>query len=467
MNSNTLINIVKKQEDFFLTGKTRSIEFRLEQLKKLKLALQSNELLIYQALDQDLKRSNFESYIAELMPIYSDLDKAIENLRCWNRPKRVPTPLTIWPGKSEVIYEPYGVSLIIAPWNYPIQLAILPLIGAMSAGNCAVLKPSEFTVYSQNILGKLIKENFSEEYLCVIEGDELVSQNLLKEKFNFIFFTGSTRVGKEIMKAAANHLTPVCLELGGKSPCIVDETASIDKAAKSIIWGKFFNCGQTCIAPDYVYVHKSKANLLLERMKFYIQELYGTEPIKSKSLGKIVSVRHFQRLKNFISTSCLYYGGEFDEESLQISPTLIYEANWNLPIMREEIFGPILPILTYESRAELKKILLQQDSPLAFYLYSNDENFIDDLVGNIRFGGGCINDCILHFSNSGLPFGGVGLSGIGAYHGKHSFETFSHKKSLFTRSRLLTPSLHYPPYTEKKYKLVHFLFKLFSGINLP
>jgi aldehyde dehydrogenase (NAD+) len=467
MDTDKIAKIIEKQRQFFLSGKTRSIEFRIEQLKKLKTIIATNETLLYEAMDKDLKRSKLDSYLAELMPIYSDLDKAIDNLHFWSRPQRASTPLTIWPGQSKIIFDPYGIALIISPWNYPIQLSILPLIGAVSAGNCISLKPSEFTVHSQNVLSKLIKENFPEEYISVFEGDADVSKNLLKEKFDFIFFTGSTLVGREIMKAAANHLTPVCLELGGKSPCIIDETADLEKAAKSIAWGKFFNSGQTCIAPDYIYVSNSKANLLIERLKFYIDQLYGTDPLKSESFGRIVSLRHFSRLKKFLESSPICHGGKTDEKNLQISPTLIYKADWSLPVMQEEIFGPLLPILTFDSKAELKSTLLQKDSPLALYIFTKDQKFADDLIGNLRFGGGCINDCVLHFSNSYLPFGGVGPSGLGAYHGQHSFECFSHKKSIFIRSSLLTPSMHYPPHNESKYKLVRFLFRLFSGLHLP
>lgn len=432
--------LLEKQKRYFRTGETLSLEFRLKQLMRLKEAIQKYEQVITDTLKKELHKSPFEAYTTEIGIVYEEIHFITKRLARWMKRKRVPTPLTHFGSKSYVYPEPYGVSLIIAPWNYPFQLAISPLIGAIAAGNCAVVKPSEYTPAMSALLKTIVAEAFPEEYVAVVEGGADVSQQLLELRFDHIFFTGSVPVGKIVMAAAAKHLTPVTLELGGKSPAIVDQSAHIDLAAKRIVWGKFLNAGQTCIAPDYVLVHEAIKQPLLEKMKRYIEELYGNH----EAYGRIVSERHAERLVRFLTNGTIVYGGNYDIEQRWIEPTLLDDVTWDDAIMQEEIFGPLLPILTFQTIEEAIRTVQANEKPLALYLFAEDKHIQQQVLTQVSFGGGCINDTIMHIANPHLPFGGVGQSGIGAYHGKASFDAFSHYKSVVQQTTKFDIPLRYP-----------------------
>ncbi|MCG3085361.1 aldehyde dehydrogenase [Anoxybacillus sp. LAT_35] len=432
--------LLQKQKHYFQTGETLSLEFRLKQLIRLKEAIQKYEQIIIDTLKKELHKSPFEAYTTEIGIVYEEIHFITKRLARWMKRKRVPTPLTHFGSKSYIYPEPYGVSLIIAPWNYPFQLAISPLIGAIAAGNCAIVKPSEYTPAMSALLKTIVSEAFPEEYVAVVEGGVDVGQQLLNLRFDHIFFTGSVPVGKIVMEAAAKHLTPVTLELGGKSPAIVDASAHIDLAAKRIVWGKFLNVGQTCIAPDYVFVHASVKSLFIERMKRYIEQLYGHKDTYSR----IVTVRHTERLVRFLSSGTVVHGGTYDIEQRWIEPTLLDDVTWDDEIMQEEIFGPILPILTFQTVDEAIQMINNYEKPLALYLFSEDRNVQRQVLQQVRFGGGCINDTIMHIANPHLPFGGVGQSGIGAYHGKASFDAFTHYKSVLKQTTKFDIPLRYP-----------------------
>lgn len=433
-------DILQKQKRYFRTGATLSLSFRLAQLARLKETIQAHEQTIIDTLAKELNKSPFEAYTTEIGIVYEEIHFITKRLARWMKPKRVPTPLTHFGSKSYVYPEPYGVSLIIAPWNYPFQLAISPLIGAIAAGNCAVVKPSEYTPAMSTLLKTIVAEAFPEEYITVVEGGADVSQQLLDLRFDHIFFTGSVPVGKIVMAAAAKHLTPVTLELGGKSPAIVDVSAHIDLAAKRIVWGKFLNAGQTCIAPDYVLVHEAIKQPLLEKMKRYIDELYGNRD----AYGRMVSKRHAERLVRFLNNGTIVHGGNYDIEQRWIAPTLLMDVTWDDDIMQEEIFGPILPILSFQTIEEAICTVQDHEKPLALYLFAEDERIQQQVLAQVSFGGGCINDTIMHIANPHLPFGGVGQSGIGAYHGKASFDAFSHYKSVVKQTTTFDIPLRYP-----------------------
>ncbi|MBE2922873.1 aldehyde dehydrogenase [Anoxybacillus flavithermus] len=432
--------LLKKQKRYFHTGETLSLDFRLKQLTRLKETIQKYEQTITDTLKKELHKSPFEAYTTEIGIVYEEIRFITKRLGDWVKPQRVPTPLTHFGSKSYIYPEPYGVSLIIAPWNYPFQLAISPLIGAIAAGNCAVVKPSEYTPEMSALLKTIISEAFPEEYVAVVEGGVDVSQQLLDLRFDHIFFTGSVPVGKIVMAAAAKHLTPVTLELGGKSPAVVDASAHIDLAAKRIVWGKFLNAGQTCIAPDYVLVHISVKSLLIERMKQYIEQLYGDKD----AYGRIVTVRHAERLVRFLTNGIVVHGGTYDIEQRWIEPTLLDDVTWDDDIMQEEIFGPILPILTFGTIDEAIQMINDYEKPLALYLFSEDRDVQQQVLQQVRFGGGCINDTVVHVANPHLPFGGVGQSGIGTYHGKASFDAFTHYKSVLKQTTKFDIPLRYP-----------------------
>ncbi|MGX1901802.1 aldehyde dehydrogenase [Thermolongibacillus altinsuensis] len=439
-----MVHLFEKQKRYFQTGETRPIDFRLQQLKNLKAAIKKYEREIIDTLKVELHKSEFEAYSAEIGVVYEEIRFMIKRLPDWIKPQRVPTPLTHIGSKSYIYPEPYGVNLIIAPWNYPFQLAISPLVGAIAAGNCAIIKPSEYTPNMSALLKKMISETFPEEYIAVVEGGVEVSQQLLDLRFDHIFFTGSVPVGKIVMAAAAKHLTPVTLELGGKSPAIVDASAHLDLAAKRIVWGKFLNAGQTCIAPDYVLVDANVKSLLIEKMKQYIVEFYGERPEQSPYYGRIVSERHTERLVRFLNEGTIVHGGRYDIEQRWIEPTLLDEITWEDDVMREEIFGPILPILTFETIDEAIAMVNAYEKPLALYLFSEDRQVQQQVIEQISFGGGCINDTIMHIATPYLPFGGVGQSGMGAYHGKASFDAFSHYKSVLKQTTKFDLSIRYP-----------------------
>lgn len=440
---------VASQRRFFYTGQTKDISFRIAQLKALKEKIQQHQEDIVQALATDLKKPKFEAILSEVAYCIDELDYTIKHLKSWAKPKRVSTPFLYKPGASKIIAEPLGVVLIIAPWNYPFQLTIAPLIGAIAAGNCAILKPSEVSAATSNLIAKLIGETFDPNYITVVEGEKEVTQALLEEKFDHIFFTGGTQIGKIIMEAAAKQLTPVTLELGGKSPCLVDRDINLSYTAKRITWGKFLNAGQTCIAPDYLLVHRDIKENLIAEIQNSLQEFYGENPADSPDYARMISDKHFQRLSSYLEAGEILIGGETNAEESYIAPTLIQGVNWDSPIMQEEIFGPILPILEYEDVNEAITQINARPKPLALYIFSNNTNLQEKVLQTTSSGGVCINDTIVHLASKDLPFGGVGESGIGNYHGKASFDTFSHSKSVLQRSFLFDVKLRYPPYAEK------------------
>ncbi|EKN65477.1 hypothetical protein BABA_20101 [Neobacillus bataviensis LMG 21833] len=437
-------SLLTKQQSFFRKEKTKNIAFRLEALQKLRSAIKTNEKVLMEALRADLNKSEFDAYTSEIGFVLEELRFTIKQLRSWARPKKVKTPVTHIGSRSYIYSEPYGVALIIAPWNYPFQLAIAPLIGAIAAGNCAVIKPSELTPKTSELLGKLIHDLFPEEYISVVQGGVETSQALLNEKFDYIFFTGSVPVGKVIMEAAAKNLTPLTLELGGKSPCIVHKDANLKLAAKRIAWGKFTNAGQTCIAPDYLYVHQSIKDQFLQQFKEATIALYGKQPLKNSDFTKIVSDRHFRRLCSFLDNGKIYMGGGVNQDKLTIEPTVLTNITWEDPIMMDEIFGPILPVLEFNVLSEVLVGIHRHPKPLALYIFTENEAVQQEVLHSVSFGGGCVNDTVYHFVSPYLPFGGVGNSGIGAYHGKGNFETFSHQKSVLKQTTLFDIPFRYP-----------------------
>ncbi|MEW4288178.1 aldehyde dehydrogenase [Rossellomorea sp. H39__3] len=427
-------DLLTKQRTYFRTGETKSVAFRINTLNTLKSLVQKHEQDILDAVKQDLNKSELEAKRAEVGLVIGEIDFMVENLEEWAATKEVPTPASHEGAKSFIQPEPYGSALVIAPWNYPFQLAVTPLVGAIAGGNTAVLKPSELTPKTSALLSTLINDNFPEEYLHVVEGEVETSTALLKEDFDYIFFTGSTGVGKIVAEAAAKHLTPTTLELGGKSPTIVHEDANLDEAAQRIARGKFANAGQTCVAPDYLLVHSSVKDELMSKFKEVITASYGENIVENPNFGHVVSERHFDRLVGFLDNGSIVTGGKHDRNNLIIEPTILDNISWDDSVMQDEIFGPILPVMTYDSLDEIIEPIVKRPKPLALYLFSDDEAVQDEILSTISFGGGSINDTINHMTSHYLPFGGVGDSGMGAYHGKASFDTFTHFKSVLKRS---------------------------------
>ncbi|WP_102349044.1 aldehyde dehydrogenase [Bacillus sp. Marseille-P3661] len=450
-------HLITQQKEFFRTGTTKNIEFRLKALQKLRTMIRKFEAPLLKALKEDLNKSEFEAYSSEIGVVLEEIRFTISNLRSWTKPEKVKTPITHVGSTSYIYSEPYGVALILSPWNYPFQLAIAPLIGAIAAGNCAIIKPSELTPKTSGILAQLIKEIYPENFISVIEGGVETSQDLLRENVDYIFFTGSVPVGKKIMEAAAKNLTPVTLELGGKSPCIVHKDANLKLAAKRIAWGKFMNAGQTCVAPDYLYLHQSIKDEFLKHFKNYTAELYGERPLENPNYTRIVSDRHFNRLCSFLSDGELWMGGESNLETLTIEPSVLTDITWSDTVMQDEIFGPILPVMDYNHLSEVIEGIHNHPNPLALYLFSESESIQNNVVNSISFGGGCINDTVYHLVSPYLPFGGVGSSGIGAYHGKGSFYTFSHRKSVLKQTTLFDIPVRYPNVKNGLKKLKLFL----------
>ncbi|AIF65922.1 aldehyde dehydrogenase (NAD+) [Terribacillus saccharophilus] len=427
-------DLLMKQRTFFRSGQTKEVQFRIDTLNRLKDLIQKHEQNILDAVKQDLNKSEMEAKRAEVGLVLAEINFTLENLESWAETKEVPTAASHEGAKSFIKPEPYGSALVIAPWNYPFQLAVSPLVGAIAGGNTAVLKPSELTPKTSAILSTIINDNFPEEYLSVVEGEVETSTALLKEDFDYIFFTGSTGVGKIVAEAAAKHLTPMTLELGGKSPTIVHKDANLDEAALRIARGKFANAGQTCVAPDYLLVHSSVKETLLEKLKEVITATYGENIVQNPNFGHVVSERHFDRLAGFLNNGTIAAGGQSDRSQLIIEPTILDSISWDDPIMQDEIFGPILPVITYDDPTDMVDRIVKRPKPLALYLFSEDESFQDEILNSISFGGGAINDTISHMTSHYLPFGGVGASGMGAYHGKASFDTFSHYKSILKRT---------------------------------
>ena len=426
-----------------------NIDFRKESLIKLLNAIIIHENEIIQALYDDFKKPAFEAVLTETSYVILELKDTIKNLKNWCKPKRVFPSLLNFPSKDYIYKEPYGKVLIIAPWNYPFQLALCPLISAFAAGNQVVLKPSELTPKTSEIIAKIISKVFHKNDVNVIEGGIEVSQQLLSERWDYIFFTGSVAVGKIVAKAAAENLTPVTLELGGKNPCIIDETANLKLAAKRIVWGKFINAGQTCIAPDYILIQKDMKSHFIDFLKEEITKAYGENPVESPDFARIINTKNCQRLISMIEPEKVIFGGQTDIKNCYIAPTLIEETSLESDLMKDEIFGPILPILTYEKETEIGVVMAKYEKPLALYIFTENNVFSKKMIQNYSFGGGCINDTMVHFSNNRLPFGGVGQSGIGAYHGSLSFDTFSHKKGIVKKSNFLDLPMRYAPYKDK------------------
>ncbi|PJJ66702.1 aldehyde dehydrogenase [Chryseobacterium geocarposphaerae] len=440
--------IVQKQKDFFRTHQTKSIKFRKHYLERLKNLILENEDLLYEAIDKDFGKSKFDTFTTEISFIINDINYYLKNLKSLSKPRKVKTNLVNQIGKSKIHPEPLGNVLVIGAWNYPYQLSLSPVIAALAAGNCCILKPSEIAENTMKIMSKIINENFPSEYLYVYKGGIDETTQLLKLKFDKIFFTGSTKVGQIVYKAAAENLTPVTLELGGKSPTIISKDANLEIAAKRIVWGKFLNAGQTCVAPDYLCVEKTVQEEFLALLKKYIQE-FRYHP-NSSHYTKIINQKNFERLIHLIDNDRIYTGGSYNKEQLYIEPTILHNIDWNDQIMQEEIFGPILPVISFTDFNLILNDILDHEKPLAAYLFTSNNEEKEAFIKKISFGGGCINDVIMHLGNENLPFGGVGNSGIGNYHGKFGFETFSHQKAILEKATWGEPNIKYPPYSDKK-----------------
>ena len=445
---------------FFNTHKTKNLKFRKQQLKLLSKNIKNHENELLDALYKDLGKSKVEAYATEIGMLLKSIKLMRKELKNWSKTKQTDTPLYLFPTKSYIKKEPYGTVLIIGPFNYPVQLVFEPLIGAIAAGNTAIVKPSELTPHVAIVIRDIIEDTFDETYVSVVEGGIEETQTLLSLPFDYIFFTGSEKVGKIVYEAAARKLIPVTLELGGKSPVIVDDTANIKVASERISFGKFTNAGQTCVAPDYTLVQRKVKNDLIKALKKTITEFYGENIEKSPDFGRIVNQQHFNRLNDLIQIhkDNVVFGGNSSKEDLYIEPTLLDNITNDNKIMKEEIFGPILPIITYDNFDEVLEIIQSKSKPLSLYLFSEDENMTHRVVEELSFGGGAINDTLMHLANPNLPFGGVGSSGIGQYHGKYSFDTFSHMKSYTFKSTRLESSLFFPPY-KGKFKYIKTFFK--------
>jgi aldehyde dehydrogenase (NAD+) len=438
-------DLVQRQRACFQVGATRSPEFRLAQLRKLHDALEAREADLLAALHADLRKSPHEVHGAEIGLVLSEIRHAMRHLPGWLKPRRCRVPLLAWRSRAFILPEPYGVALIIGPWNYPLQLLLMPLVGAIAAGNCAILKPSEFAPHTAAVIGKLIATTFPVEYLAVVQGERDTAEALLREKFDTIFFTGSTGVGQAVMTAAARHLTPVTLELGGKCPCLVCADAPLVATARRIVWGKFMNAGQTCVAPDFVLADRRILEPLLAAMRQALHEFYGEDPQQSADYGRIVNRRHHARLTAYLAAGRIVHGGQHDAAELYLAPTILTGVPADAAVMREEIFGPILPVLEFRSLEEALALLAERPIPLALYLFTTDRASEARVLAATRSGGVCINDTITHIVGKNLPFGGLGESGLGAYHGQASFECFSHRRTVLRRSLLFDPRLRYPP----------------------
>lgn len=458
--ANDVERMIQEQRNFYYTGATRSTDFRKAQLENLKQAILANEEIIIEALERDLGKSEFEAYATEIGFVLDSIGSMQKNIEDWMEPEKVKTPIHLQPAKSFIIREPYGSVLIIGPFNYPFQLVMEPLIGAITGGNCAIVKPSETTPNVASAIRVVLEEAFPTYYVRVVEGEREEVTALIHASFDYIFFTGSVKVGKVVMKAASERLTPVTLELGGKSPAIVDQTADIDLAVKRIAWGKLMNTGQTCVAPDYVCVHESVKDEFVKKLTKTINSFYGKNAQASPDYGRIVSTPHFDRLAELIESESdkIIYGGKTDRSNRYIEPTVLDNINWNSPSMEDEIFGPILPIITYQDLPLLLRQIRQLPKPLSAYMFSENERAITFFLEELPFGGGCINDTVSHVGSAHLPFGGVGPSGMNSYHGKYSFETFTHAKSILKKSTKITTNILFPPY-KNKVKYVRGLLK--------
>lgn len=441
-------DIVKKQREFFNLNQTKTIDFRIQQLKKLRKLLSDNECLLNDAIYADFKKSAFDTFTNELALLYVDIDEAIQNVKKWAKRKSVKTNILNFPSKSYIIPEPLGVSLIIGAWNYPYQLSLTPAIASIGAGNTIILKPSELPNETSKLMAKLINENFDPAYFIVIEGGISETTKLLKQRFDKIFFTGSVPVGKIIYQAAAKYLTPVTLELGGKSPAIITDDRHLEVIVKRLVWAKFLNAGQTCIAPDYVLVPQALEKCFLELVKKEIEK--ENFSVQNGNYIQIINTKNMNRLANLLDTEKVYYGGNYDEQSRIFEPTIMHQVNFNDKVMQEEIFGPILPVITYQTLDAAIAKIKEGEKPLSCYIFTSNNKLKNKLLNELSFGGGAINDAVMHITNSNLPFGGVGESGIGSYHGEYGFKTFSHYKSILEKLTWIEPNLKYFPHSKLK-----------------
>ena len=457
--SMTIEELIKKQQEYFAAGKTYELEQRIQALNRLEQGILNCEQELYAALKKDLGKSRAESYMCEVGLTLSELRFVKRHVRKWSREKRVPTPLAQFHARSFTVQEPYGVVLVMSPWNYPVLLTLEPLIGALAAGNCCVLKPSAYSPATSAVMKKMIADVFPEEYVTVIEGGREENQNLLSQKFDYIFFTGGVQVGKMVMEKAAANLTPVTLELGGKSPCIIDKSANLKLTAKRLAFGKYLNCGQTCVAPDYVLVHEAVKEEFLKLLKSEIRAMYGEDPLKNPDYGKMINRKHFDRVLGLMKEEKLILGGENDMASLRIAPAVMDQVTEDDAVMQEEIFGPLLPVLTVGSMEEAIAFVNRRPKPLALYLFTENRETEKNVLEYTSFGGGCINDTIIHLATSQMGFGGVGNSGMGSYHGKKSFETFSHEKSIVKKYNWIDLPIRYQPYRKWKEKLLRLFLK--------
>ncbi len=447
------------QKKFFELGKTMPVEFRVKMLMKLRCAVKKYEAEINDALKKDLGKSHFEGFMCETGLTLTEISYMIKNVKRFARKKTVLTPLPQFASHSYTLATPYGNTLIMSPWNYPFLLTIEPLADAIAAGNTAIVKPSAYSPATSEIINKIISEIYPPEYVAVVTGGRKENSELLSKKFDFIFFTGSSTVGKEVLRRSAENLTPCVLELGGKSPCIVDSSAKLRLAAKRIVFGKYLNCGQTCVAPDYILCDRSVKDELLSEIKAQIEKQFGRSPLSNPNYGKIVNEKHFDRLTSLIDSNKIYCGGKTNRDTLQIEPTVLDNVTWDDTVMQEEIFGPVLPVLTFDNFAEVFSLVGGREKPLALYIFSENKEHIRKVTSRCRFGGGCVNDTVIHLATSEMGFGGVGESGMGSYHGKAGFDAFSHTKSIVDKKTWIDLPMRYQPYKKLNEKLLHMFLK--------
>ncbi len=459
MTEQEIKDIVTRQRKYFQTGATLPVSSRLTALQKLYHAISGHEAEIHDALKKDLGKSGFESYMCETGMVLEEISYMLKHTPKFAREQRVRTPLAQFHSRSYKKPSPYGVTLIMSPWNYPFMLTLSPLVDALAAGNTAVVKPSAYSPHTSEVLRLILSECFEPQYVAVVTGGRAENTCLLHEHFDYIFFTGSQNVGKEVMRNAAEYLTPVTLELGGKSPCIVDQTADIKLAAKRIVFGKYLNCGQTCVAPDYVYCHRSVKEKLIKEVQKQIRRQYGKQPLRNSDYGKIINEKHFDRILGLIDEQKVVHGGGSDRSTLRIEPTVMDNVSFSDAVMQEEIFGPVMPVLTFDSLDEAIRRINSMPHPLALYLFTSDKKAAGKVTARYGFGGGCINDTIIHLATSEMGFGGFGESGMGAYHGQTGFDTFTHYKSIVDKKTWIDLPMRYQPYRKRNEKMVRFFLK--------
>ena len=455
-----LKEIINKQRDFFNTNATKSVKYRIKMLQRLMEAIRNNEVAILSALYKDLLKSKAEAYMSELAIVYAEINEALKNVRKWSRPEKVKGTISTFPAKNYVYSEPYGVVLIISPWNYPFNLAIAPLIAEIEAGNTAIIKCSKESVYTSKVIKYIINKAFSSNYIFCVDED-IDYDELLNQRYDYIFFTGSQRVGKIVMNAASKNLIPISLELGGKSPCIIDETADIKLAARRVLWGKLLNAGQTCVSVDYVLIHRSVKDRFIKYLQKEIKKRYPNA-LNSDTYPRIINEHHYERLVNLIKTEENIIGGRGDDVVRRLEPTILPNVDFDHEIMKEEIFGPLLPIIEYDDINNIIRIIKEHGKPLACYVFTRDEDTAKHIINSISYGGGCINDVILQVSNHYMPFGGVGSSGVGSYHGKFGFDTFSHKKSIVWSKTMIDLPIRYAPFNQLKFRILKKILESFS-----